>query len=347
MSASIPDSPAEFKPARWLPGRHAHTIGARMLRPTLRNISFRRERLTTPDGDFLDLDFADVRGSEWSGHPPEAPIALLLHGLEGSARAGYAQQIYRQLAAEGVRPVGLNFRSCSGEPNQTTRLYHSGETSDAHQAISYLKTRFPSAPMGALGVSLGGNVLLKYLGEQGDDSHIEVAATISVPYDLTACSTALEGRHGHPYGRYLLRSLLAKLKARTDEFRVVLPDVDLALASRTIRAFDQHVTAPIFGFDDAADYYHRCSSARFLERVRRPAALFSAYDDPFVPGLTIPTATISTNAHLELHLTPSGGHVGFVSGPPWRTVFWAEREAAKFVARRLGRMVARRLGRMV
>ena len=164
-------SQSRFSAAWWLRSPHSQTILGRYLR-VVRGITFRRERWETPDGDFVDLDFPTVTGKELDYR---APIVLLLHGLEGSAQTGYAKRIYLECARRGIACIGLNFRSCSGEPNKTLRLYHSGETSDASWVISELQRKFPKHKLGAVGVSLGGNVLLKYLGEVGNETPLTAA----------------------------------------------------------------------------------------------------------------------------------------------------------------------------
>jgi predicted alpha/beta-fold hydrolase len=185
------DRDTAFVPAWWLPGSHLQTAGARWSRP-LRGVRLRRERLTTPDGDFLDLDWAE------SAMPAGGPraLVLLLHGLEGSARSGYALETYRRLARRGIPAVGLNFRSCSGPLNRGPRLYHSGETEDTRFVIRTLRARFPDARLGLVGFSLGGNVLVKYLGEEGERGQrgqgVAAAAAISVPYDLAAGARYME-----------------------------------------------------------------------------------------------------------------------------------------------------------
>ncbi len=322
-------APRPFRPAWWLPGRHAQTIGGRLLRLG-RSFPLRRERVETPDGDFLDLDFAP---------PPRegAPQVLLLHGLEGSARRGYALITYAELAAAGIQGVGLNFRSCSGEPNRAARLYHSGETGDIRFVLDHLAARSPNVRRGAIGFSLGGNVLLKLLGEEGDAARrwLEAAVAVSVPYDLAAGADHLErSAMGRFYTRLFVRSLQRKLEAK----RALLDGrVDLAhaLRARTFREFDDAATAPLHGFADAAEYYRISSSARYLAAVRIPTLLLHAEDDPFLPTPALPRDAIARNPFLVPVITPRGGHVGFIGGPPWAPRFWAEAEAARFLAARL------------
>lgn len=328
--APLPNhAPRPFRPARWLPGRHGQTIGGRLFRLG-RSFPLRRERIETPDGDFLDLDFAPAPRDG-------APQVLLLHGLEGSARRGYALITYAELAAAGIQGVGLNFRSCSGEPNRAARLYHSGETSDIRFVLDHLAARFPDVRRGAIGFSLGGNALLKLLGEEGDAARrwLETAVAVSVPYDLAAGADHLERSvMGRFYTGLFVRSLQRKLEAK----RALLDgkvDLDRALRARTFREFDDAATAPLHGFADAAEYYHLSSSARYLERIRVPTLLLHAEDDPFLPAHALPRDAIARNPFLVPVITRHGGHVGFIGGPPWAPRFWAEAEAARFLAARL------------
>jgi predicted alpha/beta-fold hydrolase len=281
-----------------------------------------------PDGDFVDLDHAD----EDSARVDDRPLVVVLHGLEGSSRSGYAMECYRALLARGVAAVGLNFRSCSGEPNRLARFYHSGDTADLRFVLGLLRRRRPERPLGAIGVSIGGNVLLKYLGEEEAESCVTVAAAVSVPFDLSAGADHLTRPLATLYAARLLRSLRAKVVAK----RPLLPptvDLPAAIAARTFRAFDDAVTAPLHGFAGVDDYYGRCSSDRFLHRIRVPTLLVHSRDDPFLPEQRIPWNAAAENPYLTGVWTERGGHVGFVSGRrPWRPRFWAEQRAAAFVA---------------
>ncbi len=322
--------PRTFTPARWLRGAHAQSIGGRLLRGT-KGRGLRRERLELPDGDFVDLDFTDAAA-------PGRPLALVLHGLEGSSRRGYALNTYRELARRGIGAVGLNFRGCSGEPNRLARSYHSGETGDLAFVLAHLGERYADSIMGVVGFSLGGNVLLKYLGELGEEAApgIRAAVAISVPFDLGACADALATTPmGRFYTRRFIDSLLLKLRAKA---KLVNGRVDLerARAARTFRAFDDIVTAPLHGFAGAAEYYERSSSVHYLERIRVETLLLQAEDDPFLPRGVIPRDRIRANPSLTAALTDRGGHVGFIEGPPWALRFWVEEQAARFLAERLG-----------
>ncbi|UCG89465.1 MAG: hydrolase [Gemmatimonadota bacterium] len=319
---------AAFRPAWWLPGPHCQTLAARVLRMRLR-VEFRRERLELDDGDFLDLDW--VVAPE-SGEMEGRPLVIVLHGLEGSAGSGYARQMYRELTANGLQAVGLNFRGCSGEPNRLPRAYHSGDTGDLAYVVRLLQERDPQRPIGAAGFSLGGNLLLKYLGEDGDG--IGAAVAISVPFDLSAGADHIERGFSKTYRAFLVRKLQRKIRAKA---RVMDGTIDLAgtAAARTFREFDDAVIVPIHGFEDAEDYYRRSSSAQFLESITTATLLIHSLDDPFLPAASVPTGITEENPHVQAEFTRRGGHVGFVSGHPWAPLFWGERRAAEFLDAKL------------
>jgi predicted alpha/beta-fold hydrolase len=324
-----------FTPAWWAPGPNRQTIAGKYLRPAM-HVQLRRERWETPDGDFLDLDFTPEPALQGGESRPDAPVVVVLHGLEGGARRRYALLAYQELARRGVRAVGLNFRSCSGEPNRLARTYHSGETGDLAFVLARLEERFPGRRLGALGFSLGGNVLLKFLGERGAASPVTAAAAVSVPYDLAAGALSLEvSPMGRLYGWHFLRSLRRKALRKAELIRAVVSIEDVATA-RTVREFDDVATAPLHGFEDAAHYYAECSSAGFLSRISTPTLLLHSLDDPFQPEGVVPLRTILGNPALLPAVVERGGHVGFVYGSPVRPSFWAEPEAARFLAVALG-----------
>ncbi len=325
-----------FRPAWWLRGPHAQTIGARLLRSP-RGVTFRRERIELPDGDFVDLDWASCRGGNGGSDGNGAPLVVVLHGLEGCAQSKYALEAYRALARRKIAAVGLNFRACSGEPNRRARMYHSGETTDLAFVLDVLRSRFPERPLGALGFSLGGNVLLKYLGEMGENPLL-AAVAISVPYDLSAGADSIERGFSRVYRQYFIRRLRRKVRAKAALLRAHI-DVSRLLAARTLREFDDAGTAPLHGFRDAEDYYRQSSAAQYLHVIRIPALLIHSSDDPFLPAAAMPTVAVRDNPHIEARFSDRGGHVGFVSGPPWAPVFWAEREAARFLAEKLAAMM--------
>ena len=324
MTRPGPSSSAPWRPPWWCRHRHLQTIWGPLFRRP--RVTFRRERFTTRDGDFVDLD--------WVDGPASAPILLTLHGLEGSSRSHYVGGMAVLAQARGWRVVVVNFRGCSGEPNLLPRLYHAGETGDLDDVVDALVRREPSAQIVGAGVSLGGNVLLKWLGERADavPTQMVAAVGISVPFDLAACAGALDvGFQRLVYTRNFLRTFRAKVrdKARTHPAFV---DVEAACRARTFREYDRAVTAPLHGFADEVDYWTRSSCGPWLGKIRRPVLLINALDDPFVPSASLPDVAALPDG-MRAAFVPRGGHVGFVTGRwPWRVESWAERQAVEFLA---------------
>jgi uncharacterized protein len=320
-------SAMEYVPARWLPGAHAMTVFASVARPIPRPRAT-RERWELPDGDFLDLDLLGAPAAD-------APALLILHGLEGSSRAPYVRGLAALALRAGLAPVALNFRGCSGEPNRLARFYHSGDTGDLDHVIRRLAAARPGRPIVLAGFSLGGNVVVKYLGERGEDLPGEVrgGVGISVPFDLARAARALDGPGfwNLVYRERFLRRLRAKALEKARRFPGRL-DAAAIHSARTFAAFDGAVTAPIHGFASADDYWGTCSGGRFVPGVRRPLLLVAAVDDPIVPGETVPVEAARANPSVTLVATEAGGHVGFVSGSPLWPSFWAEARAAAFLA---------------
>jgi uncharacterized protein len=288
-----------------------------------RRVPSRRERLPTRDGDFVDLDWID-------GHAG-SPLLLVLHGLEGSSRSHYVAGLFALARARGWRSVALNFRSCSGELNRVPRFYHAGDTGDLDHVVRALVEREPSARIGAVGVSIGGNVLLKWLGEQAFDAPKQVvaAAAISVPFDLERCARVLDvGFRRIVYTASFMRSFKRKIRAKA---RAYPGFVDLAAAMRvtTFAAFDRAVTAPLEGFADERDYWTRASSRPYLKRVRRPTLLINASDDPFVPPDALPMPSELADGVIA-EFVGHGGHAGFIQGRG-EAASWAERRAIEFL----------------
>jgi hypothetical protein len=320
-------SDAAYRPPWWYRGRHLQTLWGPLLRrlPAPRLL---RRRLETPDGDFVDLDWLDGGAG---------PVVVLLHGLEGSSASHYVQGLLGEISAVGWRAVVLNFRSCSGELNRLPRLYHSGDTGDLDWLIGRLANgdlveRAPDTRIGLVGVSLGANVALKWLGEQGADAPQAVAGAvaISTPFDLAACAAVLDrGLSRLLYTTNFLKTMKAKLRAKAG---IMADRVDLAAAlrSRTFTEYDRRVTAPVHGFADERDYWTRSSSGPYLPRIRRPALLISAANDPFIPADSWPTAAVAESPWLEAAFVRKGGHVGFLEGPSGRRS-WAERRAVDFL----------------
>lgn len=327
----------QYSPAWWLPGTHAQTLWGKLVRreplqPTV------MERWNTPDGDFLDVHRLEATSSS-----PTARL-LVLHGLEGTIRSHYAQALLGEARVRGWAADMLIFRSCGDEMNLTRRFYHSGETTDLAFVVQRLLEEFPEQPLVLAGVSLGGNVLLKYLGEQGTGlpAQIKAAAAISVPFDLARSSSHINKGFARVYQRHFLRSLREKALGKLERFPDLVPRGRLA-AMRTMRDFDDVITAPLHGFRDADDYYSRSSSLGWIGRISIPTLLLSAVDDPFLPAdvLDQVRTEASRNRLLELDFPPHGGHAGFITGEnPFRPDYYAERRACQFLADHLARDLA-------
>jgi uncharacterized protein len=307
-----------FTPAWWLRGPHAQTMLGRLVRPR-RAIALRREVLRTPDDDDLVVDHLEGRDLHF----------VLLHGLEGSSHSVYIQGLLRIIARHGFAATAMNFRSCARDPkrlwrtlmNRRPRLYHSGETSDFDFLVRRLSNGFPLV---AIGVSLGGNALLKWLGENPSQQILRAAATMSVPYDLAAGVRKLERGMGMVYATNFLRTMKRKTVSVVERFGVAL-DVPRALRARSFYEFDNASTAPLHGFRDADDYYTRSSSMHFLAAITTPALCISAEDDPFLPREVTRLARATASPAIDFRLTRGGGHTGFISGSlPWRPHYWAE-----------------------
>lgn len=303
----------DFRPAPWLRGAHRQTLYAYLAHPRPR-LPWRRERLELPDGDFVDLAHLGAGGG---------PRVCLFHGLEGNLRSHYVGGLARALVAAGLRVTFMHFRGCSGEPNRLPRAYHSGDTGDMGFLIASLREREPDAPLAAVGFSLGGNALLKYLGERGDDTPLAAAVAVSVPFDLDACATRIDTGFSRLYQARLVRRMQRSTRARLGRLGALPIDIAAMERARSFRDFDDCVTAPLHGFAGAADYYARASSGPWLARIRIPVRIIQARDDPFVgPGPVPGPGAVS--ATVELDVSDHGGHVGFVAGRGMRPAWWLD-----------------------
>ena len=319
-----------YVPAWWIPGPHLRTLWGKFFR-RMPEFPVHRIRWDTPDADFLDLWRVDA--------PAGSPRILLLHGLEGGARSHYARGLLAEAHRRGWGADLLVFRSCGAEINRMPRFYHSGETSDLSFVLDRLTEEFPESPFFLAGVSLGGNVLLKFLGERGGTIPPQViaAAAVSVPYDLARSSRRIDRGFSRVYQAHFLRSLRRKAVLKRAAFPDQLPATVL-VGARTLYAFDDVVTAPLHGFVDAEDYYSRSSAIRWLPGITVPALLLSAVDDPFLPSEVLEDVrkVALRNTALQLEFVERGGHVGFISGHlPWRPVYYLERRLADFFAEHL------------
>jgi predicted alpha/beta-fold hydrolase len=317
-----------YSPAWWIPGGHLQTLWGKLFRrqapaPTI------LERWDTPDGDFLEIHRLAAE--------QDAPRVLLLHGLEGTVRSHYAQALLNEAARRGWGADLLIFRSCGSEPNLTRRFYHSGETSDVGFVLDRILDEFPSSPLALAGVSLGGNVLLKFLGERGRDlpPQLKAAAAVSVPFDLARSSRRINRGFSRFYQRFFLNSLRRKAQEKAVRFPDLAPQ-DMIAALRTLEDFDDLITGPLHGFRDAQDYYARSSSLSYLKNIKLRTLLFSAVDDPMLPAEVLDEVREAArdNPALELDFVDKGGHAGFVTGSvPWRPFYYAEHRVGEFFAR--------------
>lgn len=319
---------SRYTPAWWLRNPHLQTLWGKFIRrvpiqPTA------VERLDTPDADFLDIHHL-------SG-PDNAPLLILLHGLEGGIRSHYIQGLLGEAKTRRWRAAVIVFRSCGAEMNRTRRSYHSGETGDLALVVDHLSNRFPSSPLLLTGTSLGGNVLLKYLGERGSDlsPRIKGAVAISVPFDLARSSRHIGQGFARVYQKNFLRSLHRKASLKLQSYPDLV-EAERLRNARTMFDFDDVFTAPVHGFSGAGDYYSRSSSLAWLERISVKTLLLSAIDDPFLPAQVLHEVreVAARNSNLHVEFTPHGGHVGFVSGSnPLRPAYYLEQRTGDFLAR--------------
>jgi predicted alpha/beta-fold hydrolase len=294
-----------YRAPRWLPGGHAQTLYAALIAPRPR-VAYDRERWDTPDGDFIEVD----RLAPWRESAPG--LVVLFHGLEGCSLSHYAQALMAHARELGFNGLVVHFRGCGGRPNRLPRAYHSGDSAEADWIIRHARRLYPEPPLHAVGVSLGGNVLLKWLGEQGDAATalLAGAAAISAPVDLSAAGENL----GRGFNRLYTRAFLRTLKRKS---------------IATLREFDDVVTAPLHGFRDTDDYWTRSSSKPLLARIAVPTLMVNARNDPFLPASALPAADeVSTRVTLEF--PAEGGHVGFVSGAFPGRLDWLPRRIMRF-----------------
>ncbi len=311
-----------FRPAWWARSGFVQTMLAS--RPAARDDADRMERWETHDGDFVRVHF-------WEGDP-RMPMVVLFHGLEGDRHSRYVGELSQQLRAIGWSLAMLEFRSCGGEPNRLPRSYHSGETGDIAFVVRKLIERAPKRSLFAIGFSLGGNALLKWLGEVGDAAppQLRAAAAVSAPFDLEVSARQCDERWFGAIARHFLKTLVPKAVQKARDYPHLLDEKQAAKCA-SFAAFDDLVTAPLHGFADAQDYWRRSSSAQFLPSIRVPTLLISAADDPLVPGRVLPRASVDASPWLVPQFVPHGGHCSFVDGgTPMRPSRWAESQAVAF-----------------
>ena len=300
MNKSIKPHQSSF----WLPGGHLQTVYPFLLRRQVLPV-YQRHKVNTPDGDFIHIDSIN--------DDQEGPLVVLLHGLEGSSRSHYARAFMNQINRINWSGYVINFRGCSGEPNELARAYHSGD-SDELEWIFGLDMIQRRTHVFVVGFSLGGNVLLNWLGqEKYHKNHIiDGAATVSAPYDLVVAGNRLSSGITRLYGNHFLRSLKEKALHKIKKYDLSITEASIR-AVTTLKQFDDRFTAPVHGFKNVLDYWGRASSKHHLGQIKRPIMLIHAKNDPFLPGNGIKRLT-ENNRNIHLNLTNHGGHVGFTEG---------------------------------
>lgn len=292
--------PIAFKPVWWLPGAHAQTIWPNLLRRNP-SLALQREVLELPDGDFLDLDWTEAR---------DGPLVIIFHGLEGSSKSAYAAWMLKTLMDAGFHALLMHFRGCGGTPNRLNRAYHAGDTEDMAYVVEQLRQRYPGRAIAAIGYSLGGNALLKWLGQSGADNPLDTAIAVSVPFDLASVSESLQVGLSRLYQWRLLNDLkkssLQKVTRKDYPF-----SAQQIRAVRSFREFDARITAPLHGFKDVDEYYRIASSRQYLKDIQVPTLIVHASDDPFMNPRVVPQAQ-ELSAQVRLELSDHGGHVGFI-----------------------------------
>ncbi|MDK1290645.1 hydrolase [Pseudoalteromonas umbrosa] len=313
-----------FRPAWWMRNRHVQTILPRAFRPNLKaNVNF--EHLSTPDDDFLEL--------AWAKHGnPSAPLVVVLHGLEGNINSFYAKGMLRALTRSGLDAVLMHFRNCSREVNKQPRAYHSGETQDLGFLLQTLSKRFPGRALFAVGFSLGGNVLAKYLGEKGQASRLAGAAVVSAPYHLSSSCQVIRKSCYKLYQKYLLDRMKHSFSRKLNQIQ---SSINLTANELTnindLWQFDDRVTAPLHGFKGAEDYYAQASSQPYLGLIETPTLLIHAEDDPMLSKQAIPLAE-QVSKQVKLAVSSKGGHVGFIAGNnPFKPVYWLEKVVPDYI----------------
>jgi predicted alpha/beta-fold hydrolase len=300
---------------------HVQTVYPSLFR-RVAGVEYSRRRITTPDDDFIDVDIASVGA-------PKAGI--ILHGLEGNSGRSYVLGMARVLTRNGWDAIAVNFRGCSGESNKLPRFYHSGDTEDLSTVLTNVEETDAYEKLALIGFSLGGNLILKYLGERGASIHASVqrSAVFSVPCDLCAGARKIGSPGNRPYMKRFLRMLREKIRAKMAIMPGRINDNGYE-SIKDFEDFDNHYTAPLHGFKDAEDYWNQSSCKQYIPEISVPTLLVNAQDDPFLTPECYPWEEAARNQNFFFEITRHGGHVGFVSFNASRQ-YWSELRAAAFL----------------
>ncbi len=317
---------SEFQPARWLRNRHLQTIYPSLPWAFRHRTKLRREELELPDWDVTAVDWVIQK----EALPRTAPIIVILHGLEGSAKSSYARMLMHSAAELGWHCCVMHFRDCGDYTNRLPRRYHAGETNDVRFFLGELEASEQYGPIVAVGYSLGGNVLLKYLGEAAETTPLRAAVAVCAPLNLHKCSGALNTGFSKLYQYYLIKRMKNAVRRKFDKYTAAF-DWQRAMSAKTFDDFDDAVTAPLHGFDGKQDYYDRCSSVNFLGSIVKPTLVINTLDDPFMSSDVIPQpGRLSDSVTIEV--STHGGHVGFLDGgTPWNPSFYLPARVIDFL----------------
>ncbi|WP_027000638.1 YheT family hydrolase [Eisenibacter elegans] len=298
----------------------------------IKDVPYRRERLETPDGDFLDLDWSLCQPNQGRSRS----LVILSHGLEGSSMRPYVLGMARAFGQEGWDALAWNYRSCSGEMNRLPRFYHAGATDDLHTVITHA-LGLGYQRMMLIGFSLGGSLTLKYVGERGRNTPqgLKAAIAFSTPCDLASSSKRLSTKANYVYLKVFLRDFAQKVRQKAALMPEAI-DPKLMQKVRTIEDFDNYYTAPLHGFASAQDYYRQCSAKQFLEGIRIPTLIVNAANDPFLAPECYPQQEVAALSDVFLEMPQKGGHCGFVPAQARAKQYWSEQRALRFVQEVLG-----------
>lgn len=319
---------SQFKPAWWLSNAHAQTIYSSMRHPIQASVN-RVETMDLPDGDFLNLAWSTAN------LPDDSPLIIILHGLGGCVNSSYVARFMQAFNQKGWRAVLMHFRGAGKEPNRLPRAYHSGDTADLDYLTHVLDKREPGTKKVIVGVSLGGNVLLKWLGEQGEQSRISAAVAISVPFVLNIVANKMHVGFSRFYQKYLLNQLKDIFARKVNYFKNPPEALKNAADCHCFWTFDDKVTAPLNGFNSVHTYYRECSSRQYLRNIATPTLIIHSLDDPFMTADVLPTENELSDSVL-LELSKKGGHVGFITGSTiGMPVYWLDQRIPEFISEQI------------